>query len=354
MSSQTSRRCALAIFFALGSLAAPLHAQRPVSVLVEQDGRPAAGVDVRVLVEGEMWEVGVTGRDGRVAAPGDLVGLVPGDLVAVRRIACDTVTTVLLVPPAELGSATCPVACECASLGAFLWGEDIRIDLSGERLAAAPGAERAPPPEAERPVPEPVLRGAPATRRWIVGAGGAYAAWPNLDLGCGGTSSPLASCDLTSDGPMVRASVELRPWADRPLGLALDAGFAPGLEVHQRFADGSGAATDNVVETDVVTVAGLGVARLAAGERIEAFVGLGLVWAYTRAEATTTFPGGLRQTDEREDGGARFGGRAGLEWWTIGGGWGARLEAGGLVGDEDDTISGWHAGAMLLLPLGSR
>lgn len=350
MSTANSRHAAAALV-AIATLAAPLHAQRPVSILVEREGLPAAGVDVRVLVGGQMWEVGVTGRDGRVAAPGDLVGLASGDLVAVRRMTCDARITVLFVPPTALADGTCPDGCGCRSLGAFLWGEDIRIDLTGERLGAAPGAERDRPMEAEPPAPRPAREDAPGAPRWIVGAGGAYAAWPNLDLGCGGAGVPPSSCDLTSDGPMARASVELRPWVDRPLGLAIDAGFAPGLEVHQRFAMAGGAPTENVVETDVLTVAGLAVARMGVGERLDAFLGLGVTWAYAHAEATTTFPGELTQTDDRGDGRARFGGRAGLEWWSIGG-WGARLEAGGLVGDEDDTISGWHAGALLLLPLG--
>ena len=337
----------------LGGTLSTARAQRPVSILVERDGGAVAGAEVRVLVEGQMWEVGITGRDGRVAAPGDLVGLVEGDLVSVRRIDCAATTTVLLIPPQSLGDTGCPETCRCASLGAFLWGEDLRIDLAGQRIAAAP---REVEPEPRRPEREPPARrglrdeGEP---RWIVGAGGGYAAWPNLDLGCGGTGLPLAGCDLRSDGPVARGTVELRPWTDRPFGVAIDAGFAPGLEVDQRFEAGSGAVR-NVVETDVLTVGGFGVGRMEVGPRLDAFLGLGVVWAYARAEATTTFAGGLTVTDEREDSGPRAGGRAGLEWWSTNRGWGARVQAGGIVGEENDVISGWHVGALLLLPVGAR
>ncbi len=344
----------LAILLTGGSFSLA-SAQNPVSITIERDGDPVGGAEVRVLVEGEMWEVGVTGRDGRVVAPGDLVGLVEGDLVAVRRIDCETATTVLLIPPQSLGTTGCPETCRCASLGAFLWGEDLRVDLAGQGVAAADGAERNPSPEprAERPPPErrpDLVDGVP---RWVVGAGGAYAAWPNLDLGCGATGLALSRCDLQSDGPMARASVEFRPWADRPFGLSVDGGFAPGLEVDQRFQDGTGF-TRNVVETDVWTVGGFGVGRMQVGERLEAFLGAGVVWTYARAEVTTTFSGGLTLEDEREESGPRAGGRAGLEWWSTGGGWGARLQAGGLVGEENDTLSGWHVGALVLVPLGVR
>lgn len=352
---RVSLRTSITILFALLATGGALFAQAPVSITIERDGRPVGGAEVRVLVEGEMWEVGVTGRDGRVVAPGDLVGLVEGDLVAVRRIDCETTTTVLLIPPQSLGTTGCPETCRCASLGAFLWGEDLRIDLAGQGVAAAPGAERLPPPEprAERPPPERSPEPVDGDPRWIVGAGGAYAAWPNLDLGCEATGLPLARCDLQSDGPMARASVEFRPWADRPFGLSIDGGFAPGLEVDQRFQDGSGL-TRNVVETDVWTVGGFGIGRMRVGERLEAFLGAGVVWTYASAEVTTTFPGGLTVADERQESGPRAGGRAGLEWWSTGRGWGARLQAGGLVGEENDTLSGWHVGALLLLPLGAR
>lgn len=372
-----SRARTLAILAALLAWAGTAAAQEPVALQVVTATGPEPGIGVFVLVEGEPWEIGETDAGGRIPAPSDLVGLEFGDLVAVREIACRERRSIVLVPPGAPGDAACATVgpdCECLPLGAFLWGDAVRIDLSERAVAAAPGARPAPRAEADRPDPreadrpprEPEPR--PEPRRpmdappargpaWTAAVGGGYAAWPNLDLACGSTGLASSSCDLASDGPVVRAAVEFRPWPDRPFGIAVDGSFAPGLEVDQTFppsVSDAGGPSRNVVETDVWTVGGFGVGRLGVGESVDAFVGVGYVWAVARADATTTFGGGLETTDDRQDSGGRVAGRAGLEWSRPGSPVGVRVEAGGMTGEEDDLLAGWHVGAMLLVPLGDR
>lgn len=351
----------------LPGIARPLFAQEPVRLSIVEAGGPAPGIGVFVLVEGEPWEVGETDPAGRLPAPADLVGLEFGDLVAVREIACRERRSIVMVPPGSPGDAACATVgpdCDCAPVGAFLWGDDVRIDLSTRSVAAAPGEapprrEVAEPPERRAPEPGPSARPrvTPGGPSWSVAVGGGYAAWPNLDLACGSAGVAVSDCTLTSDGPVARAAVEVRPWPDLPFGVAVDGSFAPGLEVDQTFppsVSNAGGPSRSVSESDVWAVGGFGVGRVAVREDLEAFLGVGWVWAGARADVTTTFPGELETTDERRDSGGRVAGRAGLEWHKPGAPVGIRVEAGGMTGESDDLLAGWHVGALVVVPLGAR
>lgn len=326
--------------------------QETVSLRVLEAGRPVPGIEVVVLFLGEAWRVGETRGDGTIVAPIDLVGLEPGDRVGIHRMACGGPPVLVLAPPDEDARAECArrggraEACRCREVGSFLWGDDATIDLTGETAAARPERRRERPGAAPRD-------GA----TWTAAVGGGLASFPDLDLACqpGAAAPPVASCDVEGEAPILRATLEVRPRADMPwLSLAADFGWATGLEVGQAFETSPNPREPrgNLVELDVLTLGGLAVGRWALSPSVDAVLALGYLWAYNRADVTTAFgPPDRTVTEDREDSGGRVGGRVGIDWWRSDR-WGIRLEAGGMVGDEDDTDTSWHVAGLLLLPLG--
>lgn len=348
------------VALAAGLLTPPAaRAQTPIDLRVVEAGHPLAGVEAYVAFQGEAFRTGVTDADGRIPVPRDLVGLEDGDVIDAYSVECSGGRSVVLVPrgesidPIVRGRRQQDPSCASREAGLFLWGDDVTIDLS----TGAAMARRGPREEAAPPAPPeagPVPRG--AAPRWVVAAGGGYAVWPNLDLACGGAGGALASCDLVSEGPTARAEVGVHPWPDRPFGVRAAFGWTPGLQVDETYSAGTpGAPARNVVDLDVFTFAGYGTARWPIRERLDLALALGYVWALNRADVTTTFGAGdLTVTDTREDSGGRVGALAGLDWWARSGRWGVRLEVGGMTGKSDDIDASWHAGALLLVPVGSR
>jgi hypothetical protein len=326
----------------LAVAAGPARAQAPVEIRVVAAGMSVAGIEVYVLVEGEPWALGATDGEGRVTAPGDLVGLRPGDPVEVHQLICAEGRTLLIVPSEESADAECERrrredgSCDCGSLGIVGWGGDMAIDLVAE--------EPEPPQRVARGGGRPL---------WVAGLGAGWSSWPNLDQAC--AAAPLAaSCSLEAEGPTFRASLEARRDPDSPFSLMAAVGFTPNLAVAHAFAPSASPREPRASEAElqVLTFEGYAVGRARAAG-LDVFLALGYVWAYDRIEATTTFgTAGLTATEDRSDSGGRLGGRAGADWWPAGRRWGARLEVGGMVGEEEDVDAGWSAVGMVLLPLG--
>jgi hypothetical protein len=315
-------------------------AQEPLEIRVVAAGMTVAGIEVFVLVDGEPWRVGETDADGRVTAPGDLVGLRPGDPIEVHQVICSDDRSVLFVPPDESPESECErrrrgdPSCRCSSLGTVGWGGDVAVDVVAEPTSV---------PDYERP-------GRP---RWWAGAGAGWISFPNLDKGC--AAAPLAvACELEAEGPTFRVAGEARPRPDFPFSIMGAVGYTPELVIDHLFAASENPRDPrrNVSELEVVTFEGYAVGRFAAFSAADLFLALGYVWAYDRVEATTTFGDGGTATEERADSGGRLGGRAGLDWWSAGGGWGVRLEVGGMTGEEEDIDTSWSAVGMVLVPVG--
>lgn len=316
-------------------------AQEPVEIRVVAAGMTVAGIEVLVLVDGDPWRVGETDADGRVTAPGDLVGLRPGDPIRVHQVICTDDRSILFVPPGESPESECErreredPSCDCSSLGTVGWGGDVAVDVVAEP----------PPARARQRQSRP---------RWVVGAGAGWSSFPNLDKGC--AASPLAvACELEAEGPTFRVAGEARPRPDFPFSIMGAVGYTPELVVDHLFAasDNPRDPRRNVSELEVVTFEAYAVGRVAAFTAADLFLALGYVWAYDRVEATTTFgDDGLTATEERADSGGRLGGRAGLDWWSAGGGWGVRLEVGGMTGEDEDIDTSWSAVGMVLVPVG--
>lgn len=352
-------------------LPSTVHAQQPIELRVTEEERPVPQMRVVVLVEGESWLVGLTDGEGRIVVPTDLVGLTDGDRVGIYRAGCPNDERVVLVPPGESTERICTLRgpegapCGCVAMGAIVWGRSVAIDLMSGIVPPEPAEEPAagpPPTEPSRDVreePEAAVGAPPAPRperaRWILAAGGGVSSWPNLDRACEAPlPAPLVSCDVEAERPTFRVAAEYRlRELGLPLAVAAGVGYTPGLEVEHRLQPSPSPRVPDrsVVEVDVVTFEGYGVARHPARTDLDLFLALGYVWAYNRAEATSDFEG-LRRTEERDDSGGRLGARAGLDWWREG--WGIRLQLGGMAGEGDDVDTSWYGTAMLLIPVNAE
>jgi len=347
-----------ALLLALG--AGPAAAQELVNIEVTAAGMSLAGVEVYVLALGEPFLVGETDAEGIVAAPGDLVGLQPGERLQVQQVVCAAERAVLLVPSDQSAGDECArrraedPTCECGSLGTVRWDETVAVDLVAE---ATPMAD-VPPAEVEEDDDddvaawdEPGIGGI----LWTLAAGAGWSSWPNLDKACASEPDAL-TCELDAEVPTFRAAVEARR-PGFPLSLMAAFGYTTGLGLDQTFNESTNPLEPrrNVADLDVFTIEGYGMGRFAASPTVGVFAALGYVWAHDRIEVTTTFgPTGGSGTDERSSSGGRFGARAGVDWWPGNRSWGVRLEAGGMTGDEDNIDASWSAGAMLLVPVGGR
>lgn len=344
------KRAAPIVLLALALGAPPVaRAQELVDIEVVAAGMSLAGVEIYVLALGEPFLVGETDASGVVSAPPDLVGLEMGDRLDVHQVVCAEGRAVLIVPRDESPEEECrrrrteDPTCACGDLGTVRWSERVAIDL----VSAEP-----PMAEGEPEYDEPEWDDDGEGLRWVVGAGAGWSSWPNLDQAC--AVAPTArTCELDAEAPTFRAAVEARR-PDFPISLMGAVGYTTGLTVDMAFDETTNPTNPrrNVAELDVFTFEGYGVGRFAASESVDAFVALGYVWAHDRVETTTTFGGGTTGTDDRTASGGRFGARAGADWWPAGRGWGLRLEAGGMTGDEENIDAAWSAGAMVLFPLG--
>jgi hypothetical protein len=339
--TKRGRAALVAIAALLGARGAA--AQEPVEIRVVAAGMTVAGVEVFVLVSGEPWRVGATDSDGRVTAPGDLVGLRPGDPLEVQQLVCSEGRSLLFVPSDESADEECrrrrdeDPSCACGSLGTVGWGGNVTVDLVVE-----------PPPVAVR---EERIR-----PRWVAAAGAGWSSWPNLDQGC--AASPQAiGCQLEAEAPTFRLALEARSRPGSAFSLLGAVGYTPDLVVEHEFAPSPNPREPrrNVSELQVLTLEGYAVGRWGASAALDLFLALGYAWAHNRVEATTTFgTPDLTASEDRSESGGRLAGRAGLDWWSASGGWGARLELGGMTGEQEDVAAGWSAVAMVLLPLGGR
>ncbi|MGH7565728.1 MAG: hypothetical protein ACREK2_02765 [Gemmatimonadota bacterium] len=115
---------------------------------IVNEGKPAAGVEVLLLVNSGKVELGTTVEDGLVQVP-DRSDLAAGTPVDVYAIECDDEVVIVIVGPGE--QAALEEECErrrrenpnctCRRIGGFMWGDDVTIDVGTDTVTQAETAD---------------------------------------------------------------------------------------------------------------------------------------------------------------------------------------------------------------------
>jgi hypothetical protein len=342
---ETIRHGVLAAAFALVAGIGTARAQDDFDIALVSGGKPVADVEVLLLASGGKVDLGTSGGNGVVTVPADATSVPVGTPVDVYLIECDDTVVVVLVTPDEREALEeeCERRrrenpdCTCRRIGAFLWGNDVTIDV-------ASGTVISRTMEGESPI------GDDGFRPIQIGFGLGYSRWPHLDRAC--NLDGVVGCELQDDRPMYDAVLE---WYARPrIGLGMEFNYTPGLEVdHTSFETGAGFPDHNVTDLDVLGVGFLGIVRvpLGLGGRHAVFAVFGPMWTVNLGDVRSDY-GSLGLVEEsRHDPGLRLGARAGFDWTFGGGPWGSRFEIGGMTGEDPDIDTSWFLGWKLLYRL---
>lgn len=276
------------------------------------EGKPVADVEIVLLASGGKTTVGTTDADGELALPVDLV--TRGTGMEVYEIDCDGEVVVVIVSAAErrLLEEECErrreenPACECRRIGAFLWGDDVVIDL-GRRIVRPPAG---PGPG---PFVGPVANAPPV----VLGFGGGVGFFPNLEDVVGDQPN-LRSTDAPSTSLTLRGLFEYTPSPRVPITLGLGATWNRFGDFSQTFDPVGDGPTMSAIDFRSYTMDGYALWRPDPhmGDALGFWFGFGGEYVWNEADFLTDFDDPTGSFDgSRSESGLMGNVRLGFDWF---------------------------------------